>query len=554
MFTSKQKKRWADHIIGAPECHPGRDTKIPLPQEIDIWSLGCVFSVAATWIVLGYHGIEHFTKLRMNAVDNAIKRLKSHEPNSKIKLTAGNFFHDGRTVLPEITQWHKFLRDSARKTDKTTSLVLDLVDKRMLQPLEGQFRSRISSKDLCKECQRILSESRKSDATEIPSSIAVILDQMKNNNDVIIPSNSQSSSSNQLLSVVSGEDPSKSLRKLRIVNHRNEYLKSALHSQATEHMSSMFPATPPVPLLVPSADERQIPSAGQPIDIVTPGLDSQHKQFDSHYSPQSVRTSLLERLPRKRQPDKPENVWQARGSLRRQEKEAQLFGVRTRVGADKKLLEYYHDRDIVSWEWASLKFWPHVLRFIQKYVVDNAETMQEFWDETKFLLETLVMKCKGIDKNGMDLMFTAGNVMVENSDNVNKFSEAMENEYAIPRKHRKTNMSSVLGCIFRDYLNELDNLKEPKGKKKQGLFRSKSKEKRVKDVTLLVLTDGIWAGNPRRDEVDNTIINFVKELQRRTGSVNPRGFSISFIQLGEDPNATAHLQHLDDDLKFEGIP
>ena len=198
-----------------------------------------------------------------------------------------------------------------------------------------------------------------------------------------------------------------------------------------------------------------------------------------------------------------------------------------------------------------------MLNLIQKFVVDNAETMKEFWDETQFLLETLVMKCKGIDKNGMDLMFTTGNVMVENSDNVTRFSEAMENENAMPRKDRRTNMSSVLGSIFMDYLNELDDLKEPKGKRKPGLFRLKSKEKRVKDVTLLVLTDGIWAGNPRyphKDEVDNAIVSFVKELQRRTGSVKPRGFSISFIQLGEDPNATAHLQHLDDDLKFEGIP
>jgi hypothetical protein len=186
--------------------------------------------------------------------------------------------------------------------------------------------------------------------------------------------------------------------------------------------------------------------------------------------------------------------------------------------------------------------------------VDNAETMKEYWDETQFLLETLVMKCKGIDKDGMDLLFTAGHVIVENSDNVTRFSEAMENENAMPIRDRRTNMSWVLDNIFTDYLNELDNLKEPKGKKKQGIFRLKTKEKRVKDVTLLVLTDGIWAGNTMRDEVDNTIIRFVKQLQARTGSVNPRGFSISFIQLGEDHNATVHLQHLDDDLKFEGIP
>lgn len=41
---------------------------IGLPQSIDIWSLGCVYSMTATWLVLGYEGIEQFGNLRETAI------------------------------------------------------------------------------------------------------------------------------------------------------------------------------------------------------------------------------------------------------------------------------------------------------------------------------------------------------------------------------------------------------------------------------------------------------------------------------------------------------
>ncbi|KAJ9603728.1 hypothetical protein H2200_011914 [Cladophialophora chaetospira] len=41
---------------GAPEWERGRKTGEPVPQSIDIWSLGCVFSKAATWVALGCDG------------------------------------------------------------------------------------------------------------------------------------------------------------------------------------------------------------------------------------------------------------------------------------------------------------------------------------------------------------------------------------------------------------------------------------------------------------------------------------------------------------------
>src|SRR5436190_15235802 len=47
------------------------DKGYPVSQRVDTWSLGCVFSLAATWVVLGYGGIHQFERLRKEAVKAA---------------------------------------------------------------------------------------------------------------------------------------------------------------------------------------------------------------------------------------------------------------------------------------------------------------------------------------------------------------------------------------------------------------------------------------------------------------------------------------------------
>ncbi|KAK7911645.1 Protein kinase domain-containing protein [Apiospora marii] len=87
--------------------------------EEDIWSLGCVFSVVATWVVLGADGVTQYGKVRQKAQ----KRRTG---------IANDNFHDDQQVLPEVKAWHRYLRVAARRTDTITSKVLDLVDNYML--------------------------------------------------------------------------------------------------------------------------------------------------------------------------------------------------------------------------------------------------------------------------------------------------------------------------------------------------------------------------------------------------------------------------------------
>lgn len=140
----------ANYIFsGAPELHPGWGGRGSCNQKIDIWSLGCVFSVAATWVVFGYQGIKQYAVLRQDA----IRRIMQDSPNDvRPVLERGDYFHDGHGVLSNVTNWHEFVRQCLRKTDVITPMVLDVVDKWMLVGAAGE---RIASSALCLELDRI---------------------------------------------------------------------------------------------------------------------------------------------------------------------------------------------------------------------------------------------------------------------------------------------------------------------------------------------------------------------------------------------------------------
>lgn len=113
-----------------------------MSQKADIWSLGCVISTAATWVVHGYSGIRDFEK--------------RPTPNTNIKQhCAISRFHDGKKILPEVVAWHALLRGNIGTGDFITDKILDLIDDHLLQ---GDPVSRYDSKELCKHLDNLLQE------------------------------------------------------------------------------------------------------------------------------------------------------------------------------------------------------------------------------------------------------------------------------------------------------------------------------------------------------------------------------------------------------------
>ena len=158
--------------VGAPE-YPGR-SEHPVSQAIDIWSLACVFSLAATWIVCDYSGLSLFQKVRERAIAKSRQTQSNQTPpeQQKIDISESDQFHNGTEVLEAVTEWHKYLRIVMRKTDNITSRVLDLVDESMLLASPDE---RINASDLCSRLNLVLESCPQSDGPQLPEYIMTLL-------------------------------------------------------------------------------------------------------------------------------------------------------------------------------------------------------------------------------------------------------------------------------------------------------------------------------------------------------------------------------------------
>ena len=343
---------------GAPECHPGPSKQIHVPRSIDIWSLGCVFSVAASWVVLGTQGIKQFTYVRQRAIS------KAHDSNSRTKSgePKGDHFHDGTEVLQDVIYWHNHLRKTCRGTDTITSQMLDLVDRKMLR---GNAKERIEASKLCKEMEQILSNSHEATQDSLPESLKEALIQM--NEDALSQSSqskTQPTPPSDFLGLNAFQDRKTRKSKLLDVrvmatSHRSEALKPELASSAEP---AKYPVAPPTDMnekkIPASTDLSTPPTSGyggggkvdqssQRPDQQLSHLQDQHS-LDEKSTLQKMGTSLSSIAPSANQTATSQygiqNVWQARLDIERRKRDS-LFG---RTGKDKLLTQHFGDRDIVS--------------------------------------------------------------------------------------------------------------------------------------------------------------------------------------------------------------
>ena len=110
---------------GAPECYRAdvgiERIRLPVTQKVDIWSLGCVFSETAVWLVLGAKGLKEY------------RRRRGMETEGIPNFRDGNCFHDGQVVLDSVKRIHKTLPAAeVRVGDHVTSPMLDMVTNKML--------------------------------------------------------------------------------------------------------------------------------------------------------------------------------------------------------------------------------------------------------------------------------------------------------------------------------------------------------------------------------------------------------------------------------------
>src|SRR6266487_1311765 len=119
---------------GAPECYRFdrslEDMRIDVRQNVDIWSLGCVLSEVAVWVVGGPAYLQSYRQERKQETDK-IPGFRD-----------GDCFHNGEEVLSSVTAKHCKLPGSIRRGDYITEPILQHLDRSVLIGGEGRLDAR----------------------------------------------------------------------------------------------------------------------------------------------------------------------------------------------------------------------------------------------------------------------------------------------------------------------------------------------------------------------------------------------------------------------------
>ncbi|KAI0852715.1 hypothetical protein F5Y00DRAFT_257974 [Daldinia vernicosa] len=144
------------------------------------------------------------------------------------------------------------------------------------------------------------------------------------------------------------------------------------------------------------------------------------------------------------------------------------------------------------------------------------------------VMETLVAKVDRLDKDGLDIEFTVNHQYnaygISGRKLLSKFKGAMQE--ALSRKYQmQTDMTRVLTHIFDGYLRNTE-----------------------REMTLIVLTDGNWAGTSDETSVERSIAEFLRKPALAL-KLEKRWFTIQFVALG--PGIPDILARLDDNIGKE---
>jgi serine/threonine protein kinase len=152
------KLRGITTTYGAPEIvNQELQSANPVTQTVDVWSFGTVLLIAATWLALGWKGIEELNFLRTIAISQLLREKSVTLSTTPQNGHAVDPFHDGEKVLPDISHWIRRLELHLRPCDTITKPVLQLVESGMLV----NASQRLKSDKLCDDLHSLLEAAEK---------------------------------------------------------------------------------------------------------------------------------------------------------------------------------------------------------------------------------------------------------------------------------------------------------------------------------------------------------------------------------------------------------
>ena len=284
-----------------------------MTQKIDTWSLGCVFSIAAAWVVGSLSAVRDFSRVRKKAIES----IKSSS-DVLSGFASADCFHDGNDVLGDVKEWHTILRRSARREDLITCQVLDLVDKHLLRP----DHDRMSAMELRRSLKEIMIHAKSQTTDTISPNIMKALQEI---NEEASPIWQNSSAWQQLKYLDQAED--RKARKsivmgfpLKRTAQRSEYLKSALSDEYRQFESIRKSNPSPVYPDIKTAKSRTPTSTDMGYSAASQNPNTTQIMHRASGSVHSVALSVATNPTFQRQgsvnrPHKPQDVFQAHKNI-----------------------------------------------------------------------------------------------------------------------------------------------------------------------------------------------------------------------------------------------
>ncbi|KAI2469694.1 hypothetical protein F4781DRAFT_421757 [Annulohypoxylon bovei var. microspora] len=137
-----------DQWYSAPECVTNFDVLRRIDNrvgsEVDIWSLGCVFSEAAVWAVCGHLGLQKYLEHRRQEI-----------PSSMCRSGFAGCFHNGNEPLKAVTLMLNHILNSRRSWDTITPGIIELIRESMLL---GPMDLRKSARVLLQRSEHLLQD------------------------------------------------------------------------------------------------------------------------------------------------------------------------------------------------------------------------------------------------------------------------------------------------------------------------------------------------------------------------------------------------------------
>ena len=187
---------------------------------------------------------------------------------------------------------------------------------------------------------------------------------------------------------------------------------------------------------------------------------------------------------------------------------------------------------------------------LQVFIVDNSYSMQVWWEYAEYVLTTLVAKCLAFDDDGIDVRVTIGKEALENCRKESDVQRLAESIGVNIEAGDVSNPCVVLDATFKKHIARLRALQEEN--------RMALKPRKTKYLTVIMLTDGRWAGldadpdtfedSPSKGrEIRRHIIDHVREAESIfTNPPGVRGLTVQFIQFGSEHAESRLLSWLDD--------